>query len=116
MTDDQKWSLAWSKLAPLKNDPPLNFEESHIREYHAILDLLHEASREDVSHFRIPPEQMQPKLLSFSFGTRRRPGFRRTDPSKLVCDRNYMIRQMESLHQYFSSLRAQEPTAKKYGY
>ena len=49
MDEYRKWHLAWAKLDAFSKDLPTSILEKHVTEFHGILDLLREASGEDVS-------------------------------------------------------------------
>jgi hypothetical protein len=94
MDDDRKWHLAWAQLDAFSKNLPQSIEEKHVTEFHRLLDLLREATGEDISAFRIPDEEVKPILTSFQRGGYSgRPG-RATYSTKKYCDcdRDLMVR------------------------
>ena len=105
MDDYRKWHLAWAKLDAFSKDLPTAITENHVAEFHTILDLLHEASREDVSPFRIHDDAMKPRVISVEMGNdfTGRPG--RTNYSReRFCDQNLLIRRINEVRNYFERI------------
>jgi hypothetical protein len=115
MDDDRKWHLAWAQLDAFSNNLPHTITEKHVAEFHAILDLLHEASGEEVSAFRIPDDEVRatPTSVRRQSYSGRIPGHVTYSKEK-YCDRSLMLRRIEAVRGYFA--RIQPPPAKpKYG-
>jgi len=100
MDDYRKWHLAWAKLDAFSKDLPTSILEKHVTEFHAILDLLHEASGEDVSPFRIPDEEVKPVVTSFVMG---KPGSATYSRNK-HCDKNLLVRRINEVRNYFERI------------
>lgn len=119
MDDDRKWHLAWAELGAFQKNLPQSVEEKHVAEYHHLLDLLRESSGEDTSIFRIPDQEVKPRITGIlrpSFSGRR-PG--RIDYSDTkYCDRELMLRKLDSLYAYFRSIQPAAATSAKpkYGF
>jgi hypothetical protein len=112
MDQNRKWSLAWSELDSLRKNLPQSIMEKHVAEFHRILSLLHEATGEEISAFRIPDEEVKPVITS----ARRtsytgRPGGRTYSDEK-YCDRDLMMRKIDATYGYFSSLMPPAQTPK----
>jgi hypothetical protein len=63
MDDTKKWALARARFDALRNNLPSRIDRELVKEYHLILDALHDASDEDLSHFRIPENQLKPQVV-----------------------------------------------------
>jgi hypothetical protein len=100
MDDYRKWHLAWAKLDALSKDLPTSVLEKHVLEFHGILNLLSEASGEDVSPFLIPGEEVKPIVTSFVMG---RPNSQTHSRDK-HCDRNLMERRINEVRNYFDRI------------
>lgn len=106
--------MAWAQLGALKSNLPVSVEEKHVAEFHTILKLLFEATAEDTSVFRIPEEDVKPRLISVVRASFRAPG-RSTYSDKKFCDRNLFLRRIEAVYTYFNGI--QGPAGKpKYGF
>jgi hypothetical protein len=115
MDDDRKWHLAWAQLDAFSKNLPGSIEEKHVAEFHAALDLLYEATGEDISPFRIPDEEVKPvptsiRRRSYSW----RPG-RTTYSAEKYCDRDLMLRKIDAVCGYFKKLQP-PPGPPKYGF
>ena len=100
MDDYRKWHLAWAKLDAFSKDLPTSVLEKHVTEFHEILDLLSQASGEDVSPFRIPNEEVKPIVTSFVMG---KPGSATYSRDK-HCDKNLMVRRINEVRNYFERI------------
>jgi hypothetical protein len=114
MDSDRQWHLAWAQLEALRKNLPEQVEEKHVSEFHSILNLLHEATSEDISSFRIPEEEVKPIIAGVLRPTRRRPGHT-TYSSKKYCDRDLMLRKIDAVFGYFKRLEP-PPEKSKYGF
>ena len=72
-------------------------------EYHGVLESLQSASGEDLSSFRVPQDQLKPKVASFRMGSRRSPGST-TYTSKKYCDTDFFKRKVAALSSYLSTI------------
>ena len=57
------------------NIPPF-LKTEHVKDYHSHVAAFEEASGEDLSHFKIPPDRLKPKVISVRPGWRLRGWFR----------------------------------------
>jgi hypothetical protein len=110
MDDFRKWHLAFAQLDAFANNLPPSVSEKNVAEYHAILDLIHDATSEDVSAFRIPLDDVKPRVIEVrrrSYSGRGGGAVYGTDK---YCDRNLMVRKLESVRGYFARISPpQEP-------
>jgi hypothetical protein len=119
MDDDRKWHLAWAQLDAFSKNLPTYVEEKHVVEFHSLLNLLHEATGEDVSPFRIPDNEVKPKPTGAL-----RPSYSGRSPgaiaysTKKYCDRDLMLRKIDAVYGYFKRLDQPPPPPEKpkYGY
>jgi hypothetical protein len=98
--------MACARLDVLRKNIPSSLDETRVNEYHAIVDALEAASGENFSQFRIPDNEIKPKLLQV-----RRRGFNGSPGSasysdKKYCERNFFTRQIEALWQYLEALKS----------
>lgn len=100
MTDDKKWALGWAKFDALYKNLPKHPTEDVVRDFHQILDLIQEASGEDLSPFRIPEPRIQPHVVSFNVVS----GKQQLSSTR-YCDRDYFLAQMDGVRGYFENLR-----------
>jgi hypothetical protein len=107
MTDRRQWNIALSQLDALRRNIPPWIDENRVREYHSILDLLHEASDEDFTLFRIPQTELRPKVTSVSRAAYHRPG-RVIHSEKHYCDDDFFVRKVEAASQFVADLEAAE--------
>jgi|SRR5579871_3240975 len=117
MDDERKWHLAWAELRAFQKNLPTTIEENHVTEFHAILDRLREASGEDITPFRIPAAEVRPKeipLMRSDYPGVGQPAPMFTD--KKFCDRNLMLRRIDSVFGYFDSLAGPKEEKPKYGF
>lgn len=104
MSDDRKWHVAWARFDAFRNNIPPWLEEKVILEFNGIVKALQEASGEDLSEFMVPDSELKPKVTSFSFATRRRPGVTNYS-DKRYCDDHYLRRQIDAIVFYFQNLQ-----------
>jgi hypothetical protein len=119
MDDDRKWHLAWAQLDAFQKNLPSLVEEKHVAEFHDILKLLDEATGEDISAFRIPDEEVKPRITGIlrpAFSGRR-PGHTSYSDKK-YCDRNLMLRKIDAVYGYFKRLQPppEKPHKPKLGF
>jgi hypothetical protein len=115
MDNDRKWHLAWAELQAFKKNLPASITESHVTEFHRCLDLLHEATGEDVSPFRIPDENLKPHVARLRPASLRHP-LAVTPSKEKYCDRNVMVRKLDAVCTYFKNIQAPPPEKPKYGF
>ncbi len=94
------WKLAWAKFDGMYKNLPQVVDEQTVADFHFILDLLQEASGEDLSTFRVPASRINPRLTSANYRTGRQ-----TFSSESYCDRAYVLTQMDSVRGYFTNLQ-----------
>jgi hypothetical protein len=103
--DTTKWNVGISKLAAIMQYRRPPFEEDIVGELHEIITLLEEASGADLSHFRIPPDKMKPRVISAQrISYSGRPG-RVQHAEKKHCDDGYFRSQLASLASYVATIR-----------
>lgn len=103
MRDEKRWTLGVVQFQALRAAIPTLIPEKLVQEYHAILELLAAASEEDFTAFRIPQEEIRPRVTGGQMGSYRQPG--RTFYSKdNFCDRNLFKRKIEALSRYLPSI------------
>ena len=68
MIDDKRFSVAWARFDALRRNIPPWLKTEQVAEYHSIVDGLQEASGEDLSAFRIPDDQIKPRITAVSRG------------------------------------------------
>jgi len=109
MEPEQIWHVAWAKLEALRKHPPTSWDEGAVKEYNDILDdFAVAAPGEDLTPFRVPPEEAEPRVVSFRFATRRSPGSR-TMSDKRYVDSDRMMRRLEGLTAYFVNRQPPPP-------
>lgn len=105
MPDQKKFAVAYARLVSLRAKIPSFLGEQRVKDYHSIVDALQEASGEDLSSFRIPAEEMKPRIVAVHPRSYRgRPGHA-TYSDKNYCDREFFERQVNGLHYYIESAR-----------
>ena len=107
MIDQKKWNVGRCQLDALRRNIPAWKDEKRVSEYHAILDLLQEASNDTFSYFRIPRVELEPKVVSWTPATHRRRGSVNYS-QKVYCDDDFFIRKVEAASQFASDLEAAE--------
>lgn len=99
MRDERQWKLGVVQFQALRDNIPGYIPEKLVHEFHAILDILTAASEENFDSFRVPKEELKPRVVSIQMGGYRRPG--RTNYSKdNYCDSNLFQRKIDSLARY----------------
>jgi hypothetical protein len=101
--DERKLSQALSLLDGFRKNVPPFIREDVVDRYHSIVDSLAEATGEDLSAFKIPPQDVKPKVVA----TRRRsfsgrPGSARYSTDR-YCDDSRFQSQLDSLATYLES-------------
>jgi hypothetical protein len=114
MRDQKKWTIAISRFNGYCEDIPSWPKAEEVEDYHGYIKALEEASGEDLSHFKIPPEKIKPKIIS----ARRRgyggsPGH--TQYSDVgYCDSDFFEAQIRGLRLYLAELQRKPQLANKY--
>jgi hypothetical protein len=104
MQIDREWVLALARFEAFRNNLPSRFDQQRVGEYHAHVDALGAASKDDLTSFRIPPAEMKREVVS----VRRAPyggghgSIQYGD--KLYCDAGFFKRQVDGLWNYVSKL------------
>jgi hypothetical protein len=107
--DAKKWRIGVSQLAGLMQHIPTSIDEDAVEQFHGIVKLLEEASGEDLSYFKIPPEKMAPRVTSFqprAYGGG--PGSINYSKKK-YCDSKYFYSQVHGLSNYIGTLGVKSP-------
>jgi hypothetical protein len=71
-----RWEEPWSRLLAFREHLPEHYEipESLVRTYHDLISELGPATDLDLKNFRIPAEEIRPKVVSVNLPRMRRPG------------------------------------------
>jgi hypothetical protein len=103
--DKKQWAVGAAKLSAFMKFTHPPFEEDQVTEFHNIVSLLEEASGEDLSQFRIPPEKLQPEVIGAQLTTdfSSRPG-RLLYSDKKRCNSSYFQTQMAGLASYLPTI------------
>lgn len=104
MSNDREWYIAMSRLEAFEKETPAYISQAHVDQFHEILQLFARGTGQDISVFRIPDEQMQLRVVSFTMATRRRPGTRQYSSEK-YCDDNFFRRRLIEVRSYFSNFQ-----------
>lgn len=109
MFDSQKWKIAVSRFTGYCGNLPAFPKTEEVEDYHAIVKALEEASGQDLSSFKIPPEKHKPKLVSFrpaSYGGAR--GSSNYSRDK-YCDSDFFQAQIDALKHYLPTIETTGP-------
>jgi len=109
MQDEKAWRIAISQFNALRSNIPSSVSEDVVSEYHNILETLQSASGEDLSSFRVPQDQIEPRVASFRMGSRRGPGGS-TYTRQKYCDTDFFTRKVTALSSYLSTLENSSQT------
>lgn len=99
------WNEIWARLTAFSKHLPENYEieERLVEQYHSMLTELEFASGQNLANFRVPSEDLRPRVEAVQRGTRRQPG--RTHYSKgKYCLRTTLLMKIDALLQ-FGTLR-----------
>lgn len=110
--DDKRWKIGIFQLAGFMQHIPTSIDEGNVEQFHGIVKLLEEASGEDFSYFKIPPEKLAPRVTSFqprSYGGS--PGSVNYSQKKF-CDSKYFYSQVHGLSNYIGTLSVTSPAKK----
>ncbi len=114
MRDEKKWRLGVSMIRGLEQHVPASIDEACVEHYHSIVSTLEQASGEDLSHFRIPPNRLRPRVVGASRGSfRGGPGHVNYSKDK-YCDDDYFRSQLIGLLSYLPSLERGSAEANSY--
>lgn len=64
MRDQSKWNVTIGRFAGFVSNLPAHPNQNHISQYHHILKSLEDASGQNLSQFRIAPDQVKPAVAS----------------------------------------------------
>jgi hypothetical protein len=115
MLNQQQWDVAFAQLDALHRNIPSFVDEARVQEYHAIVHALQVAScDENIVTFRVPANEIRPKVVSVAPGGRRFRGHVNYSDKK-YCDNNFFERQLDALWNYVQRYqhREQKVTTKK---
>jgi hypothetical protein len=105
INDAVKWNVGITKLGGFMQFRRPPFEEDAVAELNGIITLLEEASEEDLSHFKIPPDKLKPRVISAQrISYSGRPG-RVQYADKKYCEEDYFRSQLASLAGYVKLIR-----------
>jgi hypothetical protein len=114
--DAKKWKIAVSQLAGFMQHIPTSIDEDDVEQFHGIVKLLEEASGEDFSYFKIPPEKLAPHVTSFQpRGYGGSPGSVNYSKKKF-CDSKYFYSQVHGLSNYIGTLGVKSPAKEANSY
>jgi hypothetical protein len=105
MLDEKKWNRGVSMLRGLEQNLPSSIDEGRVNDYHGIVAILEEASGEDLSHFKISPERIKPRVVSVTPGSRYGGPGRVQYSDKIYCNSEYFRSQLAGLVAYLPSLQ-----------
>jgi hypothetical protein len=115
MDEFQQWHLAWARFDALRTHQPTAWDESAVQQYHEIVTALEEASpSDDLSSFRVPDSELQPKVTGFTPARLNRRGSINLSQTR-YCNDQYMRRQIEGIALYFHN-RQPSPEPRKIGF
>ena len=112
MKNPKLWAGAFSQFEALRSHIPPTIDERRVQEYHDLLTQLQVASGEDFTRFRIPPSEMQPRIVSVIRGTRRFPGQTNYSKDKYGSE-DFFRRQIDGLRRYISTLSTSSENGKQ---
>jgi hypothetical protein len=104
MREPQKWKLAMSRFNGYYANIPPWLKAEQIADYHSIVTALEEASGEDLSHFKIPPDKIRPKIISIRPGGHRYPGSAQYSQEG-YCDSTFFQGQIDGLKNYLHNIQ-----------
>jgi len=107
MPDRKKFAMAYAQLDALRRNIPSFLDESRVKDYHSIVDALQDSSGDDLSNFRIQPQEMKPKVISVRRGSYGGGPGHVTYSDKKYCDQGVFARQVEALWLYVQSVKAE---------
>lgn len=104
MFDQKKWSIAYIKFKAYYGNVPSWIKTPEVAYYHELVSALEEASGEDLSHFKIPPERLKPKVVGAQRGSYRGGPGRTIYSSESYCDNDFFQSQLDALNEYLKTL------------
>jgi hypothetical protein len=113
MRDMQKWKLAMSRFNGYYANVPPWLKAEQIADYHSIVTALEEASGENFSHFKIPPDKIRPKIIAVRPGGRHYPGSAQYSKEG-YCDSTFFQGQIDGLKNYLHNIQQGAHMPSKY--
>src|ERR1700674_1307550 len=110
--DAKKWNLGVSMLSGFMQHLPSTTDEDTVDQFHRIISVLEEASGEELSIFKISPERLAPRVVSFrpaGYGGGKGSA---TYSKKKQCDYSYFCSQVHALSNYLPTLRGSSASQK----
>jgi hypothetical protein len=107
-----RWEEPWSRLLAFREHLPEHYEipESLVRTYHDLISELGSATHLDLKNFRIPPEEIRPKVVSVNLPRMRRTG-KVNYSSDEYCLRTNLLMRLDGLIRFVESqFREARPT------
>ncbi len=102
--DERKLAQALARFEGFRKNIPPAIRENVVDDYHRIVDAIAEATGEDLSVFKIQPDELKPKLLSVRPGSfSGRPGSAHYSTDK-YCDDSRFQSQVDSLAEYLERI------------
>ncbi len=104
MFDRKKWSIAYIEFKGYYGNVPAWIKSPEVAYYHELISALEEASGEDLSHFKIPPERVKPRVVGAQRGSYRGGPGRTIYSSESYCENDFFQSQLDALNQYLETL------------
>jgi hypothetical protein len=106
MRDQKKWNIAIGRLAAFVSNLPHSPDEGQISHYHDIIKLLQEGCGQDLSQFRIAPDQVKTaSATTASSGGR----WQTRHPKKIFVEFAYLRGQVQGLIDYLKIIQGSRP-------
>lgn len=106
------WEEVWARLLAFRQHLPDRYEieESLVRQYHGMVKEFESLSPQGVglNNFRVPPEDVRPRVVSVSRPTRTRPGHKNYSHDN-YCPRSALLMKLDALVQFLGP-RAPSPS------
>lgn len=109
MYDQKKWSIAYIKFKGYYANVPPWIKTAEVDYYHELISGLEDASGEDLSHFKIPPDRLKPRVVSVRPGGYGGGRGSVTYSSESYCDNNFFQGQLDALNEYLKTLTPKPP-------
>ena len=104
MFDQKKWSIAYIKFKAYYGNVPSWIKAPEVDYFHELVTALEQASGEDLSHFKIPPERVKPMVVGAQRGSYRGGPGRTLYSSESYCDNDFFKSQLDALNEYLKTL------------